>query len=44
MRDQAAVHRISDSVFFAVCDWDAVMEARQLAVGRAAKRSVFRVI
>jgi cytochrome P450 len=27
MRDQAAVHRIGDSVFYAVCGWDAVMEA-----------------
>ena len=27
MRDQASVHRIGDSVFYAVCGWDAVMEA-----------------
>jgi len=27
MRDQAAVHRIGDSVFYAVCGWDAVTEA-----------------
>ncbi|BBZ28509.1 cytochrome P450 144 [Mycolicibacterium madagascariense] len=27
MRDQAPVHRIGDSVFFAVCGWDAVTEA-----------------
>lgn len=27
MRDRAAVHRIGDSVFYAVCGWDAVMEA-----------------
>lgn len=27
MRDQAAVHRIGDSVFYAVCGWDAVMDA-----------------
>ena len=27
MRDRAGVHRIADSVFYAVCGWDAVMEA-----------------
>ena len=27
MRDRASVHRIGDSVFYAVCGWDAVMEA-----------------
>ena len=27
MRDQASVHRIGDSVFYAVCGWDAIMEA-----------------
>jgi cytochrome P450 len=27
MREQAAVHRIGDSVFYAVCGWDAVTEA-----------------
>lgn len=27
MRGRAAVHRIGDSVFYAVCGWDAVMEA-----------------
>lgn len=27
MRDHAAVHRIGDSGFFAVCGWDAVVEA-----------------
>lgn len=27
MRDQAAVHRIGDSVFYAVCGWEAVTEA-----------------
>jgi cytochrome P450 len=27
MRDQASVHRVGDSVFYAVCGWDAVMEA-----------------
>jgi cytochrome P450 len=27
MRDRAPVHRIGDSVFFAVCGWDAVMDA-----------------
>ncbi|HEY9313199.1 cytochrome P450 [Williamsia sp.] len=27
MRDHAAVHRIGDSVFYAVCGWDAVVEA-----------------
>jgi len=27
MRDQASVHRIGDSVFYAVCGWDAVIEA-----------------
>jgi cytochrome P450 len=27
MRDQSAVHRIGDSVFYAVCGWDAVTEA-----------------
>jgi cytochrome P450 family 144 len=27
MRDRAPVHRIGDSVFYAVCDWDAVTEA-----------------
>jgi cytochrome P450 family 144 len=27
MRDRAPVHRIGDSVFYAVCGWDAVMEA-----------------
>lgn len=27
MRDQAPVHRIGDSVFHAVCGWDAVVEA-----------------
>jgi cytochrome P450 family 144 len=27
MRDQAAVHRVADSVFHAVCGWDAVSEA-----------------
>jgi cytochrome P450 family 144 len=27
MRDRAPVHRIGDSVFYAVCSWDAVMEA-----------------
>lgn len=26
LRDQAAVHRIGDSVFYAVCGWDAIME------------------
>jgi cytochrome P450 len=26
MRDQASVHRIGDSVFYAVCGWDAVMQ------------------
>ena len=32
MREQAAVHRIGDSGFYAVCGWDAVMDA----VGRVA--------
>jgi cytochrome P450 len=27
MRDRASVHRIGNSVFYAVCGWDAVMEA-----------------
>ena len=27
MREQASVHRIGDSVFYAVCGWDAVLEA-----------------
>lgn len=27
MRDRASVHRIGDSIFYAVCGWDAVMEA-----------------
>jgi cytochrome P450 len=27
MRDQASVHRIGDSAFYAVCGWDAVMDA-----------------
>ena len=27
MRDRAPLHRIGDSVFYAVCGWDAVMEA-----------------
>ncbi len=27
MRNRAAVHRIGDSVFYAVCGWDAVIEA-----------------
>jgi cytochrome P450 family 144 len=27
MRERASVHRIGDSVFYAVCGWDAVMEA-----------------
>ena len=27
MRDRASVHRIGDSVFYAVCGWDAVIEA-----------------
>jgi cytochrome P450 family 144 len=27
MRDRAPVHRIGDSVFYAVCGWDAIMEA-----------------
>jgi hypothetical protein len=27
MRDQAPVHRIGESTFYAVCGWDAVMEA-----------------
>ena len=27
MRDRASVHRIGDSVFYAVCGWDAVMDA-----------------
>jgi cytochrome P450 family 144 len=27
MRDRAAVHRIGESVFYAVCGWEAVMEA-----------------
>jgi cytochrome P450 family 144 len=27
MRDRASVHRIGDSIFFAVCGWDAIMEA-----------------
>lgn len=27
MRDQAPVHRVGDSVFYAVCGWDAVTEA-----------------
>jgi cytochrome P450 family 144 len=27
LRDQSAVHRIGDSVFYAVCGWDAVTEA-----------------
>ena len=27
MRDEASVHRIGDSVFYAVCGWDAVIEA-----------------
>ncbi|GAC1402887.1 MAG: cytochrome P450 Cyp144 [Mycobacterium sp.] len=27
MREQASVHQIGDSVFYAVCGWDAVMEA-----------------
>lgn len=27
MRDQAPVHRIGESTFYAVCSWDAVMEA-----------------
>ena len=27
MRDRAAVHRIGDSVFYAVCGWDAVVDA-----------------
>ena len=27
MRDRASVHRIGDSVFYAVCGWDAVMAA-----------------
>ncbi len=27
MRDRAAVHRIGDSTFYAVCGWDAVIEA-----------------
>ena len=27
MRDQSSVHRIGDSVFYAVCGWDAITEA-----------------
>ena len=27
MRDRASVHRIGDSVFYAVCGWDAIMDA-----------------
>jgi cytochrome P450 len=27
MRDEAPVHRIGDSVFYAVCGWDAIVEA-----------------
>src|SRR3984957_21252217 len=27
MRAEAAVHRIGDSMFYAVCGWDAVLEA-----------------
>ena len=27
MRDRAPLHRIGDSIFYAVCGWDAVMEA-----------------
>ena len=27
MRDRAPVHRIGDSVFYAVCGWDAIMDA-----------------